>query len=817
MPLLILRWDDPRAQNPDLVGPKAANLASLAQAGFPVPAFFVAVPAEGDEPAQTLDALAPELPHLLDVLRSKGARTFAVRSSALAEDRDTGSLAGQFFSATGLRDQTQVLDAARSCLQSAASERVQAALGAGAPASRSTRTNILLQTTVEARWAGVAFAANPRPELTATLIEASAYSTDAVTAGREVAERVLVSSAPGRIPVAVGLVGEQPAPPPEDQETPDWLEIHRLARRARRVLGFEPHAADVEWAWDGRQVWILQARPGQQPPLPDWLAYPPDEVWTSFFFAERFLRPVSPLGWDLLRPVVEKRAFREPLLYLGHEKLARSRLTRLVNGRPYTRWSVFRKLHEPLSPEFLHAEKRLAFFPDGLPKLSWPKRLVKLAFAWLRVVEDPDWLPWANLRRWRFFVPNYVREVETLARAIDAHEHTEALLKDLDRAEHLSLALLALHRWSLTFAELFLRLLEWELQFGLGLTASEAHLRATELLRGLPGNLTTEMNRSLSELLRATGDKRDAKLQDFLRKYGHRSPSLDVAEPTWRERPDLLLRLANSLVGRKNGAVGIRAKSRAALLAAAARPCRLPHVLRPIWLSVFRWTLRLAEHFALLRENQRHFWHLVLEQKRRAALKIGTILQRRGLLHSAELIFELRRPELERVATGFSFARDLQATLEARRRQRLDQQDLPARLLWVETAADSTAELQSAAMAVLRGLGVSQGTGKGRVAMVRGESLPEVPEDSVLLLSGLDPGWTPLLGKLAGLITETGGALSHGAILAREFGVPAVTGVSGARQLLRDGDLVEVDGTRGLVRVLRRAGETEPRKPPHTP
>ena len=803
MSLMILRWDDPRAKNPDLVGPKAANLATLAQAGFPVPAFFVLVPAKDGSLDAILGDLRRRLPRLVSALRESGAQTFAVRSSALAEDRAAGSLAGQLFSATGLKTEDQLLQAFRKCLQSGTTNRVRTALRMDTPLEL-VHVNVLLQTTVEARWAGVAFTATPRPEFVSTLIEASEASTDAVTAGRAVGERILVTSGRGRVPTAVGLVSGQPVPAPAGEQAPDWLAIHGLAQRARDLLGFEPLAADVEWAWDNNQLWILQARPGRRPPLPAWLTEAPDHVWTSFFFAERFVRPVSPLGWDLLRPAVEKRAFREPLLYLGHRNLAKAQLTRLVNGRPYTRWSVFRKLHEMLSPEFLHAEKRLSFFPDGLPKFSWPARLLKLGRAWLHVVEDPDWLPWANLKRWRLFVSDYVAEVRKLHRDIRAHEHAEALLSDLDRAQQLSLQLLALHRWSLTFAELFLRLLEWELQLGTGLASPKCQQLATELLRGLPGNLTAEMNRALADLARTRDGSRKAKLREFLRKYGHRAPSLDVADPTWRESPELLLRLAFDTGRARAETKHADPHAREKLVTEVFSACRLPTPLCPLWKAALRWTLRLAEQFALLRENQRHYWHLVLEQKRQAVLKIGGILQRRGLLQSPNLVFELRKGELERLATGFGFTRDLENTLRGRQTRRRSLQDRPTFLLWVAREKSAEFEQPGKTARLLRGLGVSQGRARGRVVVLRGEKLPEVPENAVLVLGGLDPGWTPLLGRLAGLVTEVGGALSHGAILAREFGVPAVTGVSGARQILRDGDLVEVDGTAGFVRLLER-------------
>jgi pyruvate,water dikinase len=86
-------------------------------------------------------------------------------------------------------------------------------------------------------------------------------------------------------------------------------------------------------------------------------------------------------------------------------------------------------------------------------------------------------------------------------------------------------------------------------------------------------------------------------------------------------------------------------------------------------------------------------------------------------------------------------------------------------------------------------------------------SLSEVRPGEILVANNIDPGWTPVFPLLAGLITETGGILSHGAILAREYGLPTVTGVTDATQVLATGEIVEIDGGRGAIEVIERAPE----------
>jgi pyruvate,water dikinase len=118
----------------------------------------------------------------------------------------------------------------------------------------------------------------------------------------------------------------------------------------------------------------------------------------------------------------------------------------------------------------------------------------------------------------------------------------------------------------------------------------------------------------------------------------------------------------------------------------------------------------------------------------------------------------------------------------------------------VETEEQSSDEAESDAMS---GLGASRGTARGRSRVVTGlADLAHVQAGDILVAATIDPGWTSVFPLIAGLVTETGGVLSHGAILAREYGVPTVTGFNQATGRLPSGSLVEIDGTTGAVRIL---------------
>jgi pyruvate,water dikinase len=110
----------------------------------------------------------------------------------------------------------------------------------------------------------------------------------------------------------------------------------------------------------------------------------------------------------------------------------------------------------------------------------------------------------------------------------------------------------------------------------------------------------------------------------------------------------------------------------------------------------------------------------------------------------------------------------------------------------------------------LAGVSISPGVARGRVKVLRhADEKPLLPGE-ILVTRATDPGWTPLFIHAGGIVLEIGGALQHGAVVAREYGIPCVSGLTGATELLADGQLVEVDGTNGLVRALEEGGASQP-------
>jgi len=213
------------------------------------------------------------------------------------------------------------------------------------------------------------------------------------------------------------------------------------------------------------------------------------------------------------------------------------------------------------------------------------------------------------------------------------------------------------------------------------------------------------------------------------------------------------------------------------------------------------------------RENQRYHLDLLLAHLRQLAVESGRRLAAAGVLGDAADVFLLEAPEFRALTLRPTPRPGLAALLDRRRSDHsVWRARLPATFLFdgVETEGElavSGTEAVGDAATTLVGTGASSGRARGPVRVVRELSgLAEVRPGEVLVTPTTDPGWSSVFPLLSGLVTETGGMLSHGALLAREYGLPAVLAVPGATAVLRTGEEVEVDGSRGRVRRVEAGG-----------
>ncbi|HEY77038.1 MAG TPA: phosphoenolpyruvate synthase, partial [Thermoflexia bacterium] len=296
-----------------------------------------------------------------------------------------------------------------------------------------------------------------------------------------------------------------------------------------------------------------------------------------------------------------------------------------------------------------------------------------------------------------------------------------------------------------------------------------------------------------------------ARIEAFLAQHGHGAErEFELAAPRWREDPAPLLAALQAQVRAldEGASADFDVLPRGAAIASVERGMGLPGR----WL--FRGLLGRAQAFTLARENLKYHFVLAHARLREICRALGARLAAEGCLSGEEDLFFLTVEEVAALVEERLGGEEAQHRVARRRRAWKEYWSVAAppaieegpggRLQSVEV---DVAEVGDGP--VLRGLAASPGTYTGRARVVRTlEEGAGLEPGEVLVAPATSPGWAPLLAAAGALVTEIGGVLSHGAIIAREYGLPAVLNVAGATQRIRTGCLVVVDGDRGTVRLL---------------
>jgi pyruvate,water dikinase len=218
----------------------------------------------------------------------------------------------------------------------------------------------------------------------------------------------------------------------------------------------------------------------------------------------------------------------------------------------------------------------------------------------------------------------------------------------------------------------------------------------------------------------------------------------------------------------------------------------------------FAWWYRDLCRYLELREANRHHTMYYVAGIRRLLLKLGEKLVAWGVVGAKDDLFFLTAEEIRSLVADPT--RDWRSTVLARRAERAvyATQAAPDSLNLARSTMDGTGE---ALHESLKGLPISAGYAEGPARLVSSsEDAVRVKSGDIIVASVIDPGLTPLFGVAAGVVVEMGGMLSHGAIVAREYGIPAVANVRDATRLLRDGDRIAVDAALGEI---RKVGQNE--------
>ncbi|MEO5778994.1 MAG: PEP/pyruvate-binding domain-containing protein [Arthrobacter oryzae] len=863
-----------------LIGGKAAGLGGLIAAGLPVPPGFcittaayhrIAAAAEaaqlagtsGGDPGAFADrtresiAAVPVPEDLATAIRFAYARLgggdgrdvpVAVRSSATAEDLPEASFAGQQDTYLNVTGADAVLDAVRRCWASLWTRRAVAYRHEHGVEQQTAGIAVIVQRMVEADISGVLFTANPltgrRRE---AVIDAAPGLGDAVVSGAINPDHFVLDTASGTIlERTAGTAGTatDPAPGRSLCLTDGQLrELAALGERAEQALG---RPQDLEWSIDADgQVLALQSRPiTTLYPVPDADLGENLSGGTRSYMngslMQGLTRPLTPMGCSVMefltvsyRAGVDRPGDPVPFRYLvvgmrlfvDVTELLRAKRSRRIIPR-------LMKLADARSVdvlEYLMADPRFAVARgrSGGNRLS-----ARVVFKSLPQLAVLPYLPAAMIRP-DAALERLRRAEEKFRRALVLEEPASAT-KRLDFVERvlgkdiLPGLMMQLPPPAAGYA--WLGIARWLLD---GL-AKPGDLEA--VLRGLPGNVTTEMDLELWRTATLIRDDPDSAqefgtgtppeltrryldgslpaaaqqgIAAFLGRYGHRAVAeIDLGVPRWAEDPSHILNvLANYLrvtdpkktPDRQFARAEATAEERVKELSARART---KGTLRG---RLVAHGLRQARQTAGLRESPKFALIMCFAEVRRQLAMVGKDLAAAGRISEPDDVFFLDLAEA-RVALRGADLREAVAerrhtyALEMRRRHipRMllsDGTDVEAALA-ARTPADDTLP-----PGTLRGAPASAGTVTGKARVILDPQGAHLEPGEILVAPSTDPGWTPLFLTAGAMVMEMGGPISHGAVVAREYGIPAVVGVPNATTRIRTGDVITVDGAAGTVRL----------------
>lgn len=763
-----------------------------------------------------------------------GTRACAVRSSATAEDLAHASFAGLHDSYLGVEGEGEVLRHVVRCWASLFTDRAVAYRQQHGIDHRAVRMAVIVQELVPARAAGVLFTADPvSGHRRISTVDAVAGLGDALVAGQVTPDsytirdgKILRRTAAARAEQRTrgeGHTGASGAPLPNDDERTllDDTALVRLERLGRTIEAHFGAPQDIEWCLVGNDFHVVQSRPITTLfPVPP-SAEPGPRVYLSVGHQQMMTDAMRPLGlsfWQMTtpRPMAEAggRLFVDVTAMLASPSGRANLLEMIGRSDQLMRDALGTVLARPdfIAPAAEDAPPAPLAVPPTEPLDADPTIVAAL-------IADNQ----ASVARLR----DAIRGLTGAALLDFIRDDLQELRRHLFGAlSHRAVMAGIEATWWIND-----RLQEW-----LGETNA-----ADALAQSAPHNVTSEMGLALLDVAdvmrrsphvvelveRASDDDFLHQLQAvvggappyeallaWLERYGARGTGeIDITRPRWREHPSALLPLLRSNIrnfaegeGARRFADGLQEAQRAeasvlervrALPGGDAKANELKQMIDrlrtfigyreyPKYGMVSRYALYKA---ALVREADR-------------------LVDQRVLDHHDDIFF-LRFDELQEVVA--SRAADRALVRERREEFALYRTLRAPRVLTSEgEALEGSYHRHDLPQGALAGLAVSAGIAEGRARVVRAPGEAELAPGDILVTPYTDPSWTPAFVSIGGLVTEVGGAMTHGAVIAREYGIPAVVAVERATERIRDGDRIRVDGSAGYVELLA-SGDAVPR------
>lgn len=787
--------------NEKTVGGKAYNLDILTKNGINVPKWCVVNSAE-------------------DNFETAGDKFYAVRSSAVGEDGSGNSFAGQMESYLYVKPQ-DIKARIQDVINSANSERIKFYREQNRLSDEDIKVGVIIQEMINSEVSGVAFSSNPitgkRNEIVISsvfglgegLVSGELNADTFTVVGEKITKNVVEK--PYKVVFdkekGFGTTQVENENPSVSSLTDE--QIKEIAQKVKEIVKIYGKPQDIEWAYEGGKLYILQARPittleniadkSQQ-----------EVIWDNSNIIESYSGVTTPLTFSFIKDVYTE-VYKQFLLIMGVEQELIEensdifQMLGLIEGRVYynlLNWYRLLRLMPgyEINAGFMESMMGVKQKLNQIPKVKPSKKNKYLRLA--NLIKSLI----VNLFRLPKDIEKFYKHInETLS----PYESGKLQGKSANELVEIYFELESklMKKWQAPLVNDFYAMIFYGLlKKSLSKTDPNGTLQ-NDLLTGETGIISTEPIKRIKQISNkiCKGENVDNDIKEFIRKFGNRCiGELKLETITYKQDPSLLQFIINSYV--KQGIIDLEKE--------AAREKEIRHnaektVKEKIKNPLFGFILKNARLRVKNRENLRFERTRLFGLVREIFLELGKNFVYENIIETQRDIFYLTKEEIFNYVRGTSVDVDLKTIIKNRKEEFKTFEDKhPSDRFSTFGPVYNGNQFISKDFNTtpvegdLSGIGACAGIVRAKVKIVHSVAESSGLEGCIMVAERTDPGWVPLFPISKGILVERGSILSHSAIVAREMGIPAIVGVNNLLAVLKDGDEVEMDGSTGTIRII---------------
>ncbi len=707
------------------------------------------------------------------------SKTYAVRSSSSIEDTSFHSFAGLFNSILNVKGLQKLVDAVVEVWDSVHTENVQQYLKALSICPENLKMAVIIQEMVHPVYSGVLFSSNPMTGIHEIVIEAvpgvgTALVQDGVTPDRWISRS--------------GVWVAKPDVP----QMPDEV-AKMILKGANRIMRKSKNPIDLEWVWDGNDVYWVQVR--EITTLQDL------KVYSNKLSKDMMPGMIHPLIWSINVPLINKVWLEILEEIVGHLPIEAEDLAKSFFYRSYFNMSAIGQVFTRVGFPSEGLEMMMGVVPkeEGTPAFKPSIKMLPLLPRFLRFLIDK----WRFEQKLKKKYPVVRDELEKFSPYLDPVTSVEEQISEINDLYDAVQDIVYFNVLTPILATMYVRMLERQLaKLNIDLLEFDLMENFSEGDQYQPNITLAKLNKKYSQLIEerklkfqpdnikislvdVQGTEFEDDFNQFLENFGHISDNSNnfMAAP-WRENPEMVLQMICDYQEVDRGErEGIRFDD-------------LP--IKGIRKMITRMFYDRARKFTLYRDKVSKGYMYGYGLFRPYFLRLADGLVNKGWLRSREDIFYLQWSEIQQLVKDRDGS-SISQKIETRKGEMREYQDV---LLPEIIYGDNPPPIFSDFKEKIQGIPTSQGYFTGKVKIIGGRSdFKKVDPEDIIVIPYSDVGWTPLFARAGAVIAESGGLLSHSSIIAREYQIPAVVSVAGCMNLV-DGQLANVNGFTGEITLL---------------